>query len=247
MGTREQLIRDTFVDLADTLASDYDVGEFLQLLVQRCEEVLSVTTCGVLLEAPEGELHLAAATTREMHRLEHAEIDRTDGPCFEAYRDVRPVVSHDLREERQRWPQVIDQALDMGLLAAYAFPLRLRDDCIGALNLYRDEPGDFDDDDARLAQAFADVAAIGILQERKVTRAERRAEQLQHALDSRVVIEQAKGIIAERHGVPLSDAFDALRRHARSNNRRVWDVCHDVIDGQPLPTVPEVEDAADRR
>lgn len=205
MGQHDQLVRDTFVDLADTLVSDYDVGEFLHLLVQRCEDVLSVTTCGVLVEAPEGVLHLAAATSDQMHRLEQAEIDMKDGPCFEAYRRVELVVSQDLREERQRWPEVVDQALDMGLLpgvtpwrsatmplacsitirasrtcwscsarclarvtlrscmAAYAFPLRLRDDCIGALNLYRDEPGAFEDDDVRLAQAFADVATIGIL------------------------------------------------------------------------------------
>lgn len=137
MAVREQLVMDTFVDLADTLASDYDVGEFLQLLVQRCGCVLSVTTCGVLVEAPEGELRLAAATSGAMHRLEQAEIDLMDGPSFEAYRRVQPILSQDLRDERQRWPQVLDQALEMGLLAAYAFPLRLRDDCIGALKLYR--------------------------------------------------------------------------------------------------------------
>ena len=235
MGTRDQLIRDTFVDLADTLASDYDVGEFLQLLVQRCEDVLTVTTSGVLVEAPEGELRLAAATSDEMHRLEQAEISMMDGPCFQAYRVKEPVVSSDLREERHRWPRVIDRALEMGLIAAYAFPLRLRDDCIGALNLYRDEPGAFDEEDVRLAQAFADVAAIGILQERKVTRAEQRARQLQHALDGRVVIEQAKGILAERHGVSLGQAFEALRHHARSNNLKVRDVCQHVLDGQALP------------
>ena len=237
VGEREQLIRDTFVDLADTLASDHDVGEFLQLLVQRCEDVLSITASGVLVEAPEGELHLAAATSDRMHRLEQAEIDMMDGPCVEAYRIVEPVVSQDLREERHRWPHVIDRALDMGLLAAYAFPLRLRDDCIGALNLYRDEPGGFDDDDVRLAQAFADVAAIGILQERKVTRVEQRAQQLQHALDARIVIEQAKGIIAERHGVSPGQAFDRLRHHARHNQIKVRDVCRDIINGHSLPSL----------
>ena len=234
VGQHGQLVRDTFVDLADTLASDYDVGEFLHLLVQRCEDVLSVTTCGVLVEAPDGVLRLAAATSAEMHRLEQAEIDMEDGPCFEAYRRVEPVVSQDLREERRRWPKVIGEALDMGLLAAYAFPLRLRDNCVGALNLYRDEPGAFEDDDVRLAQAFADVATIGILQERKVTRAEQRAEQLQQALDARIVIEQAKGILAERHGVTPGQAFDRLRRHARSNQLRVRDVCHDILAGRPL-------------
>lgn len=235
VANRDQLIRDTFVDLADTLASDYDVGEFLHLLVQRCEDVLSVTTCGVLVEAQEGGLRLAAATSSEMHRLEQVEIDLMDGPSFEAYRRVEPIVSQDLRDERQRWPQVLDQAFEMGLLTAYAFPLRLRDDCIGALSLYRNQLGAFDEDDVQLAQAFADVAAIGILQERKITRAEQRAHQLQHALDSRVVIEQAKGILAERHGVSLGQAFERLRHHARSNNLKVRDICHDIINGRSLP------------
>ncbi len=234
MGSRDQLIRDTFVDLADTLASDYAIGEFLQVLVERCQAVLSVTTCGVLVEAERSELHLAAATYAEMHHLQQAEIENRDGPCFEAYQRVRPIVSQDLRDERERWPEVIDRALDMGLLAAYAFPLRLRDDCIGALNLYRDEAGAFGEDDIQLAQAFADVAAIGILQERKVSSAERRAEQLQHALDSRVLIEQAKGVIAERRGASVNEAFEMLRSYARSNNRNLHDVCRDVLDGERL-------------
>lgn len=117
------------------------------------------------------------------------------------------------------------------MLAVYAFPLRVRGDCIGALNLYRENAGEFPDEDVRLAQAFADVATIGILQERKVASAERRAEQLQGALGSRVLIEQAKGIIAERHDVPMDDAFDAIRRHARNNNQKLQAVCQEIVDG----------------
>ena len=242
MTEYDQLIRDTFVDLADTLASDYDVGEFLQVLVQRCQDVMDVTTCGVLVEDPQGTLRLAAATSREMHQLEQAEIHLEDGPCFEAYRRVEPIVSHDLREERQRWPQVVDQALGMGLLAAYGFPLRLRGDCIGALNLYRDQAGALGEEDVRLAQAFADVTTIGILQERKVTRGKQRSQQLQHALDARVVVEQAKGILAERHGVSLNQAFEGLRRHARNNHIKVRDVCQDILNGQTLPTLEPTPD-----
>lgn len=234
MADSDQMIRDTFVDLANTLASDYDIGEFLHLLVERCQSILSLTTAGVLVESPEGNLKLAAATSEGMYRLEQAEIDHQDGPCVEAYRSVGPVVCQDLREERERWPKVIDHMLDMGLLSAYAFPLRLRDDCIGAINVYRDVPGAFHDDDIRLAQAFADVAALGILHQRKVGRAEQRAEQLQHALDSRVVIEQAKGIVSERHGISVNDAFERLRSHSRSNSRKLREVCQDVIDGARL-------------
>lgn len=231
MANRDQGVRETFVELADTLASDYDVGEFLHLLVHRCQSILSLTTAGVLVETPEGDLSLAAATSAGMLRLARAEIDQRDGPCYQAYRSVEPVISHDLREERDRWPKVIDEALELGVRAAYAFPLRLRGDCIGALNLYRDVPGAFLDDDIQLGQAFADVATIGILQERKVDHAERRADQLQRALDSRTLIEQAKGITAERNGIGVGEAFERLRNHARSNNRKLRDVCNDVING----------------
>ena len=235
MTSREQLVMDTFVELADTLSSDYDVGEFLHTLVERCTTVLQVKTGGVLVEAPDGQLRLAAATSDSMKQLEDLEISLRQGPCLDAYRDVQQVLVEDLRAMNARWPKVAPEAVDMGLLAAYAFPLRLRGDCIGALNLYRGTTGEFRDDDVRLAQAFADVATIGILQERTVTRAEQRAEQLQAALSSRVLIEQAKGIIAERHDVSIQEAFDALRRHARDNNRKLRDVCQAVVDrGDPL-------------
>lgn len=232
MVQREQQVLDTFVDLADTLTSDYDVSEFLRMLVSRCAELLDVSTGGVLLEATKEHLQLAAALSPEMEALEQAELDNRDGPCHEAYRTGEPVLADDLdrSDAAERWPTVVERMRDMGLKAVYAFPLRLRGDRIGALNLYRDRTGDFDDDDVRLAQAFADVAAIGILQERKVTRAERRAEQLQQALDSRVLIEQAKGIVSAERNVSVEEAFERIRRHARSNNRKLHDVARAIVD-----------------
>lgn len=234
VAEREQLVMDTFVALADTLASDYEIGEFLHLLVERCANVLQVSAGGVLVEDPEGQLRLAASLSPAMERLEVAELQSMEGPCIDAYRDVEQVTAADLRDHQDRWPNVLPHALEQGLLAVFAFPLRLGGDCIGALNLYRDETGPFRDDDIRLAQAFADVAAVGILQHRKVTKAEQRAEQLQHALDSRIVIEQAKGAIQERHGVTSSEAFELLRREARNRHRELHDVCRDAIDGASL-------------
>lgn len=230
-ANREQQVTETFVELADTLSSEYDIGDFLQTLVDRCGEILEVGTGGVLIEGPEGNLRLAAATSEIMKELEDLELASKEGPCLEAYRDGKQVVFEDLRSGTERWPHVAPKALEMGLLAAYAFPVRLRDHCIGALNLYREVTGAFRDDDIRLAQAFADVAAIGILQERKVANAEERTAQLQRALDSRVAIEQAKGIIAERHGVSPQQAFDAIRGYARSHNRKLREVCEEVIGG----------------
>ena len=232
MAQREQRMLDTFVELADTLANDFEVNEFLRMLIERCTELLQVSTAGVMLETPDGHLRLAAALTPEMEALEQAEVDNHDGPCHEAYRTGAAVVADDLQRSdvADRWPTVIARMHTLGLRAVYAFPLRLRDDRIGALNLYRRRPGRFDDDDIRLAQAFADVAAIGIMQERKVTSAERRAEQLQHALDSRVLIEQAKGIISGERAISIDEAFEAIRRHARSNHLRIQDVARSVID-----------------
>lgn len=229
---REQFVIDTFVGLADTLASDYDIADFLHDLVQRCQEALEVDAGGVMLEDPEGKLRLATATSEKMQEYEQAEVRHNEGPCIDAYRNVEQVVAHDLNEAKERWPKAVAAALDLGLQAVYAFPLRLRDDCIGALNLYREASGPFGEADMRLGQAFADVAAIGILQQRQITRAEMRADQLQTALNSRVIIEQAKGVLMAKAGVPPEEAFELLRRHARSRRAKLQEVARGVVESQ---------------
>ncbi len=232
MAERERAMVDTFVELAGALAGDDDVNELLEMLVARCAAIFGVTTAGVMLETPEGRLQLAVALSAEMRDLEQAEIDNEDGPCHEAYRTGEPAVVNDLdhSDVAERWPSVVGRMRGMGLKAVYAFPLRLRGDRIGALNLYRDAPGEFADDDVRVAQAFADVAAIGILQERRAFSAEERAGQLQYALDSRIKIEQAKGIICAQRNVSLTEAFGAMRHYARSSRRNIHDVAQLVID-----------------
>ena len=229
---REQFVLDTFVSLADTLASDYDVTDFLHELVVRCQEALGVDAGGVMLEDPETTLRLAAATSEKMERYEQAEITSGEGPCIDAYRNVTQVVAHDLREEADRWPNAAGEAMALGMQAVYAFPLRLRGDCIGALNLYREKAGPFHDDDVRLAQAFADVAAIGILQERRTAASEARAEQLQLALTSRIIIEQAKGVLIAKTGKSPQEAFEMLRSHARSSRKKLRDVAAAVVESQ---------------
>lgn len=233
MTSSERMILDTFVELADSLVGDYDANEFLRTLVERCAEVLDATCAAVMLESADGHLRLAAATTAAMEELEQAEIDNEDGPCHQAYRTGEQVVANDLDhgDAAERWPSVVQRMRDMGLKAVYAFPLRLRDDRLGALNLYRDTPGMFADDDIRLAQAFADVATIGIIQERKLATAEGRAAQLKTALDTRIVIEQAKSVVAADRGVPFEDAFEIIRRHARTNQRKLRVVAQAVVDG----------------
>ncbi|HVL99220.1 MAG TPA: GAF and ANTAR domain-containing protein [Egibacteraceae bacterium] len=230
-ASREQAVIDTFVELADTLASDYDIGDFLQMLVDRCADVLEVETCGVLVESRGGDLRLVAATSETMEELEDTELRFKEGPCLDAYRTAEQVTRENISKEAERWPRIVAKATEMGLAAVYAFPIRLRDDCIGALNLYREVTGAFEENDVRLAQAFADIAAIGILQQRKVADAEDRAHQLQSALDSRVVIEQAKGIIGERHQLTPAEAFQVIRTYSRSHNRKLRDVCEGIVKG----------------
>ena len=225
---------DTFVQLADTLTGDYEIGDFLQLLVDRCAGVLDVAAAGVMLETPDGQLRLAAGTSAEMEQLEQAEMEFMEGPCLDAYRGAQQVLAHDLREADDRWPNTASRAVSIGLLGAYAFPLQLREQCIGALNLYRDEPGQFDEGDVQLAQAYADIATIGILQERRAAEGGRLSEQLQLALDSRVLVEQAKAVIHERHDVDLVEALNLLRREAEKSDRQFRDVCRDVLIGASL-------------
>ena len=238
-ASREQLVMDTFVELADMLASDTDIGDFLQGLVEHCAQILRVDTGGVVLEGADGKLQLVAATSERMKELEDLEIQEREGPCLDAYRQARQVLAEDLRQRIDIWPKAATKALDMGLLAVYAFPLRWRGDCIGALNLYRDSAGGFYPDDVRVAQAFADVAALAILQERRVHDARTRNAQLQRALDSRMLIERAKGVFAERHGIAFQQAFEAIRGYARSHNRTLRSVCQEIVDGgDPIGSDP---------
>lgn len=227
-----ELLLDTVVELADTLARGFEVGEFLQFLVDRCGDLLLADTAGVLLESSGGAPSLASATTKEMLDIEDLESSLEQGPCLEAYRSGERVLIEDLEQCRDRWPELIPRVITMGMRSTCAFPLRLNEDRIGALELYWREPRAFADHEVRLGQALADIAAVGILRERAVFVAERRCEQLQHALNSRILIEQAKGMLAERHDIPPRVAFEQLRRYARTNNRRLRDVCRQIVDGQ---------------
>lgn len=237
MSDRTLRVTTTFIQLADTLTSEYDVSDFLEMLVDRCGEIFEITAAGVLVEAHDGNLQLVAATSEDMEVLERAEIEHGEGPCLEAYREGQQVCAGDLTAEFARWPNVAPLAVDIGYLAAHAFPLRLRADRIGALNLYRDRVGEFGDEDVQLAQAFADMATIGLLQERAVGAADVRSQQLQRALDSRLLIERAKGTLAERAGISTDEAFHRIRDHARSSHERVGAVCERVLDSDFVPGV----------
>lgn len=229
-NAREQLIAEAFVELADTLVEDFDVIEFLDLLAGRCVELLGVDAAGVALGDQRGRLRSAAASAEEARLLELFEVQTDAGPCVDAYRTGRPVVNADLAAEEERWPRFAAAASEAGFTSVHALPMRLRGEVIGALNLFCVEATSLTDTDQRIGQALADVATIGILQNRGARHAETVTEQLQTALNSRVVIEQAKGVLAERGSLSMDEAFEALRSHARRTSQRLSDLARSVSD-----------------
>jgi GAF domain-containing protein len=228
---REALLARTFVELADTLVDDFDVVELLTRLADRCVDVLDVAAAGLMLASPDGDLRVMASSSEAMRVLELFELQAQQGPCLDCYRTGQPVLNQDLATVNSRWPRFAAEALAAGFHSVHALPLRLRGTVIGALNLFQLEPGELRQADVDAAQALADVATIAILSHRATAEAQAVNEQLNHALNSRVVIEQAKGMIAERAGLDMEQAFSALRAHARNQNLRLVDVCRDVIGG----------------
>ena len=228
---RETVLARTLVELADTLVADFDVVELLTLLTDRCVEVLDVGAAGLMLVAPEGDLRVMASSSEAMRVLELFEIQSQEGPCLDCYRSGEPVTNADLSTEDGRWPRFAAEALAAGFRCVHALPMRLRGSVVGALNLFHAEAGSMTQADVDAAQALADVATIAVLQHRATLEAQVVNAQLQHALNSRVIIEQAKGIIAERSGFDMEHAFAALRNYARNHNRRLVDVAHAVIAG----------------
>ena len=241
--SREALLARTLVELADTLVDDFDVVELLTLLTDRCVDVLDVAAAGLMLVAPEGDLRVMASSSEAMRVLELFELQAQEGPCLDSYRTGLPVVNQDLATVDGRWPRFAAEAIAAGFHSVHALPLRLRGTVIGALNLFHVDAGDMRPAYVDAAQALADVAPISILQHRASLEGQLVNEQLQMALNSRIVIEQAKGMAAERLGLNMEQAFSTLRNHARNHNLLLVDVARDVISGtlgaaalDPLPS-----------
>ena len=229
--TREGQLARTLVQLADSLVDNFDVVDLLTLLADRCVEVLDVSAAGITLVGPEGALHVMASSSETMRLLELFELQAQEGPCMDCYRTGLAVINAHLDGAGERWPQFAPAALDAGFHSVHALPMRLRGTIIGALNMLRVDPGGLEPDDIGAAQAFADVATIAILQHRAAIEAQVVNEQLTQALNSRVVIEQAKGVVAERSNLDMETAFSRLRLYARSHNRRLVEVAADILSG----------------
>ena len=232
-ATVDERLAHAFVELADTLVAGFDLMEFLQTLTERCVELLEVDAAGLLLADSQGALRLVAASTEQARVAELFQIQNDEGPCLECYRTGQVVTTSDIGAAQAvaRWPRFAAAAREMGFAGVHAIPMRLRDQVIGTLNLFRAAPDGLDPAVARAARALVDVATIGILQERAVHQQEVMAGQLQIALNSRVMIEQAKGILAERLRTTPDEAFIILRRYARDHNHPLTQLAGDVIRG----------------
>lgn len=247
--TREADVAQSLVEMADTLVDDYDVIDLLTGFATRCVSLLGVSAAGVMLVSPGGSLGLAASSSEAMRLLELFELQAQEGPCLDAFRSGEPTAHEDLEAGAGRWPSFSGAALDAGFRSAFALPLRLRQATIGALSLLSDSRSPMDEADVIVARAFADLATISVIQHRVSAHAQLLNDQLTGALTSRVVIEQAKGVVSERAGVTLAEAFSRLLGYARNRNLRLTDVAQAAVDGtlDPLAwVVPSVRSSPGR-
>jgi len=221
-----------FVEVADTLVDEFDLIEFLQLLTHRVAGLFDTAAVGLMLADHRDRLQFMAASDETARFLELVQLQHDEGPCLDAFRTARPVTNVDLAAAGGRWPRFAAQAAQAGFQSVHAFPLRLRAQVIGAMSVFGSAT-ELDDADTRIVQSLADVAAIGLLQERAIRRGEILTEQLLGALNSRIVIEQAKGVVAQARGVSPDEAFTLIRDHARSHNRRLGEVAHTIVAGLP--------------
>ncbi|MFI6238833.1 ANTAR domain-containing protein [Micromonospora sp. NPDC050795] len=219
-----------FVEVADTLVDDFDLIDFLHMLTDRAADLVGAAAVGLLLADQHRRLEFMAGSNENVKLVELFQIQTHEGPCLEAFETAVPVINVNLDEAADRWPRFAPRATAAGFQSVHAFPLRLRNQVIGALNVFGGtKGGDFEDTDVPVMQALADVAAIGLLQERAIRRGELLTEQLQGALNSRIVIEQAKGAVAQAAGIDVDDAFAVIRSYARRHNRKLTDVAHSFL------------------
>jgi GAF domain-containing protein len=228
--TRERRLTAAFVTLADTLVADYDVVDLLQTLVDTCADLLDASAAGIMLADNDGELAVVASTSERSMLVEMMQLSSGFGPCVECFVTGTAVTVSDVDDLGDRWPGFRDAAVEQGFHSVHGVPLRLRGKVIGTLNLFRIQTGELTAEDMAVAQGLADVATIGILQERALREADVARGQLQHALDSRVLIEQAKGVVAHTSNVDMDQAFRTLREYARGNNLNLRDVAEMVVN-----------------
>lgn len=246
-ASRETLVNTAFVAIADTLTTDFDIVDLLYTLVEQCTIIFDTSDGGLMLADNRGELQLMTSTSEAADFVEVMQLNAASGPCIECFTTGTAVSVPSIRDSSDRWPDFEHAALQQGFHSAHATPMRLRGHVIGTMNLFGTKRGAFNDRDAALAQALTDVATIGILQQRVMAETNLLAEQLHRALDSRVLMEQAKGMLAHSLGVSMDAAFSALRDYSRSNNLSVRAVAEGISDRSIDVTVVSARVPAHRK
>jgi GAF domain-containing protein len=232
MMAREQRLAKVFVELADTLVEEFDVIDFLQTLTERCVELVDTDTAGLMLNDQRGNLQVVAYTNDSTRLLELFELQKAEGPCLDCFATGQVIANVDLAASRSRWPVFTAAALQVGFAFSHAVPLRLRRQVVGALNLFSVERRALTEEHLAVAQGMADVATIGLLHERALRDQIILAEQLQTALHSRIVIEQAKGVLSAQADVGVAEAFSRMRTHARRTGEQLTAVAEAVVSGR---------------
>jgi transcriptional regulator with GAF, ATPase, and Fis domain len=228
---RERRLAQVFVELADTLVEEFDVVDFLQTLTERCVELVDTDAAGLMLDDQRGTLKAVAYTDESARLLELFELQRKEGPCLDCFATGRVIANIDLATASERWPVFTEAARDLGFATCHALPLRLRSQVIGALNLFTIGTERLSDDQLAVAQGLADIATIGLLHERTVRDQFLLSEQLQTALHSRILIEQAKGVLSAHAGTSVEEAFRLMRTYARRSGTSLTSVADGVVAG----------------
>lgn len=241
---REHQLIHAFVSLSDSLVSDYDVADLLQELVEHCVNLLRADAAGILLTDPRGGLQVMASSSEHSRLVELFQQQANEGPCVDCVDTGETVSVPDLEERAERWPRFVSAAQEENYHAVDAMPMRLREEVIGAINLFRTHPGAMSDTDLYLARALADVATVAILSERAIHYRGVVIAQLEGALASRISIEQAKGVLAASGATDMDHAFNALRAHARSTEARLSRVAMDLVNGDLTPAIVLAGDSA---
>lgn len=245
MSAREDDIVASFVSMSGSLAQGHDINELLTQLAADCARLIDVSAVGLLLADPRGALHVVAASSERVADLEAFQAQRAQGPCHTCYLDGQPVNVPDLAAAAARWPDFAAVAAKAGVASVHAVPMRLRDATIGALNLFGGTPGSLNEADLRLAQALADVATVALIQDRAATDKNLVNEQLQNALDSRVILEQAKGVLSYSGGLDMPAAYAALRMYARDHNIKLTELSRALVN-RAVPAALVVDHARTR-
>jgi GAF domain-containing protein len=245
MTTREELLADTFLTLADTLIDDFDIVDVLTLLAGRCVDLLDAAAAGILLADPRGVLQVMASSSEAANLVELFQVQNEQGPCLDAFRTGEPITCADLRETSP-WPDFAIKALAGGFTSVHAFPMVLRHRVLGTVNLFMTELQSLPDADIIVAQALAHAATLAVLQNQTAVDSVRVSVQLQNALNSRVAIEQAKGVLSEEATIGTDEAFDRLRLYASGRKSKLTDVAIALVNRKlPPPERAELTRPAD--